>query len=284
MAIRKVGVLGLGIMGSGIAQVCAQAGYDTIARDLTDELVAKGLVSIKNFLNQGVQRGKITQESAAAVLSRIKGTTSIDDLRSCDLLIEAVVEKMDVKKEVLKRIEEICFPQAIFASNTSSLSITEMAAATKRPDRVLGLHFFNPAPLMKLVEVVRTMLTADEVFSEAMQFVRSLGKEPIAAKDQPGFVVNRLLVPAMIDAIRALEEGVASVEDIDKGMTLGAGHPMGPFTLADLVGLDTFYYVANVMYEEYKEKRFAPPPLLKRMVMAGRLGRKSGQGFYKYGS
>jgi 3-hydroxybutyryl-CoA dehydrogenase len=269
-------------MGAGIAQVCAEAGYDVVVREVSDDLVRKGLGRITSFLAKGVERGKITAERKAEVLGRLRGTTEVKELAAADLVIEAVVENLAAKRELFQALDALAAPSALFASNTSSLSITEMAAVTQRPARFVGLHFFNPVPLMKLVEVVRSPLTSPEVFEEAVQFAQSLGKTPIRAMDRTGFIVNRLLVPYLLDAIRALEEGVGSVPDIDEGMRLGCGHPMGPLTLLDFVGLDTTYYIANIMFDEFREKRFAPPPLLKRMVQAGMNGRKSGKGFYDY--
>ena len=282
MAIKNVGVLGCGLMGSGIVQVCAQSGYEVIFTEVSQQLIDKGMALIGKFLSKGVEKGKISEEDKKTTLSRIKGTTELKELSVCDLIIEAAVENMDLKKKLFSQLDEICPPETIFASNTSSLSITEMASSTKRPDRFIGLHFFNPVPLMALLEVIKTIMTSDEVFQAGSEFAKSLGKTPIKTSDRTGFIVNRLLVPYLLDAIRALEEGVGTVEDIDNGMRLGCGYPMGPFTLLDFVGLDTTLYIANIMFEEFKEKRFAPPPLLKKMVAAGRLGRKSGRGFYDY--
>ena len=282
MTVRTVGVVGCGLMGSGIAQVCAEAGYRVVVREVSDELLKKGLGKIESFLAKGVEKGKVTAARKAEVLGRLEGTTSLDKLSGADIVIEAVVESLDAKREVYQALDRACPPATIFASNTSSLSITEMAAVTKRPDRFVGMHFFNPVPLMKLVEVVRSPLTAAEVFEQAVEFARGLGKTPVRATDRTGFIVNRLLVPYILDAVRALEEGVGSVVDIDEGMRLGCGHPMGPLTLLDFVGLDTTYYIANIMFDEFREKRFAPPPLLKRMVQAGLHGRKTGKGFYDY--
>jgi 3-hydroxybutyryl-CoA dehydrogenase len=280
--IKKVGVLGCGLMGSGIAQVCAQAGYQTVVREVSDELVKKGLSGISRQLDKAVEKGKLAQGERDATVSHLTGTTRLEELNECDIVIEAVVEDLEIKNEMWRTLDSVCGPQTIFASNTSSLTIADMAAATNRPERMLGLHFFNPVPVMKLVEVVRTIATDPEVFSTAFDFARSLGKEPIACKDNSGFVVNLLLVPYMMDAIRALEEGVASIEDIDKGMRLGTGYPMGPFTLCDFVGNDTLDKIGGIMFGEYKEKRYASPPLLKRMVALGYFGRKSGKGFYDY--
>jgi 3-hydroxybutyryl-CoA dehydrogenase len=269
-------------MGAGIAQVCAEAGYEVVVREVSDDLLKKGLGRIDAFLARGVERGKLGPERRTEVMGRLRGTTEVKDLARADIVIEAVVENLEAKRGLFQALDPLCPPATIFASNTSSLSITEMAAVTKRPSRFVGLHFFNPVPLMKLVEVVRSPLTAPEAFEEAFAFAQSLGKTPIRATDRTGFIVNRLLVPYLLDAIRALEEGVGSVPDIDEGMRLGCGHPMGPLTLLDFVGLDTTYYIANIMFDEFREKRFAPPPLLKRMVQAGLHGRKSGRGFYDY--
>jgi 3-hydroxybutyryl-CoA dehydrogenase len=269
-------------MGSGIAQVCAEAGYEVVVREVSDDLLKKGLGRIDSFLAKGVERGKVTAERKGEVMGRLRGTTEVKDLARADIVVEAVVESLAAKRDLFQALDPLAPPSTIFASNTSSLSITEMAAVTRRPQRFVGLHFFNPVPLMKLVEVVRSPLTAPAAFEEAFQFAKSLGKTPIRAADRTGFIVNRLLVPYLLDAIRALEEGVGSVPDIDEGMRLGCGHPMGPLTLLDFVGLDTTYYIANIMFDEFREKRFAPPPLLKRMVQAGLNGRKSGKGFYDY--
>ena len=280
--IRTVGVLGGGLMGSGIAQVSAQAGFETIVRDISDPVIAKTQSGIEKVLAKGIERGKVTPEQRDAALSKLRFTTELAELAGCDIIIEAVVEDLEMKNAMWKDLNEICRPDAIFASNTSSLTIAAMAAACGRPDRMLGLHFFNPVPLMKLVEVVRTITTSDDTADTAFEFAKKLGKEPIRAKDNSGFVVNLLLIPYMLDAINALEANVATIEDIDKAMQLGAGHPMGPFTLLDFVGLDTTYKIAEIMFDEYREKRYAPPPLLKRMVIAGMYGRKSGKGFYDY--
>jgi 3-hydroxybutyryl-CoA dehydrogenase len=282
MSIKRVGVVGCGLMGSGIAQVCAEAGYAVVVREVSDALVEKGLGRIESFLAKGVEKGKLLPERKREVMGRLSGTSALASLSDCDIVIEAVVENLDAKREVYQALDAACAPATIFASNTSSLSITEMAATTRRPERFVGLHFFNPVPLMKLVEVVRSPLTSEDVFEQALGFAQSLGKTPIKAGDRTGFVVNRLLVPYLLDAIRAVEEGVGSVPDIDEGMRLGCGHPMGPLTLLDFVGLDTTYAIANIMFDEFREKRFAPPPLLKRMVQAGLNGRKSGKGFYDY--
>lgn len=280
--IQTVAVLGCGLMGSGIAEVAARAGYRTWVREVSDELCERGLKAITRSLDRAVEKGKLDAALRDQTLDRIRTTTSLADLGDADLVIEAVTEDLETKNAMLRELDGICPPSTIFASNTSSLTIAAMAAATQRPDRVVGLHFFNPVPVMKLVEVVRTIATSDETFRTAFAFAQSLGKEPIEARDTSGFIVNRLLVPYMLDAIRGLESGLGSIEDIDRGMTLGTGYPMGPFTLSDFVGIDTLYRVAEIMFEEYREPRFAPPPLLKRMVQLGYFGRKSGRGFYDY--
>ena len=282
MEIKTVGVLGCGLMGSGIAQVCAAAGYKTIVREVEQRFLDKGLARVNKFLNDGVEKGKVTAEARDKTLANLSGTTSADDLKGCDLIIEAIIENVEEKRKTFAALDGVVGEQTIFCSNTSSLCIQELASNTKRPDRFAGLHFFNPVPLMKLVEVIRALTTSDETYQKVFDFAQSLGKEPITAPDKPGFIVNRLLVPYLLDAIRAFDHGLGTVEDIDKGMKLGTGYPMGPFTLLDFVGLDTTYYIANIMFEEYREPAYAPPPLLKRMVLAGRLGKKSGQGFYKY--
>ena len=282
--IKKVAVIGGGLMGSGIAQVSAAGGFPTIVREVSDALCAKSRQSIEKTLAKGIERGKVTEAERDATLARLRCVTDLEELADSDIFIEAVVEDLDVKNKLWSELDRIARPDAIFASNTSSLTIIAMAAASGRPDRMLGLHFFNPVPLMKLVEVVRTITTSEETEQRVLDFVRALGKEPIRAKDSSGFVVNLLLIPYMLDAINALESNVASIEDIDKGMQLGAGHPMGPFTLLDFVGLDTVYKIAEIMFAEYRETRYAPPPLLKRMVLAGMLGKKSGKGFYDYSS
>jgi 3-hydroxybutyryl-CoA dehydrogenase len=282
MAIRTVGVLGCGLMGSGIAQVCAGAGYRTIVREVEDRFLQKGLGRIDKFLADGVEKGKVTAESRDKTLANLSGTTTLDDLKGCDLIIEAIVENLDEKARTYAALDGLAGEGTIYVSNTSSLCITELASKTTRPDRFGGLHFFNPVPIMKLVEVIRALTTSDETYQQVFGFAQSLGKEPITAPDKPGFIVNRLLVPYLLDAIRSYEHGLGTLEDIDKGMKLGCGYPMGPFTLLDFVGLDTTYYIANIMFEEYREPAYAPPPLLKRMVLAGRLGRKSGRGFYEY--
>ncbi|HXV87441.1 MAG TPA: 3-hydroxybutyryl-CoA dehydrogenase [Gemmatimonadales bacterium] len=280
--IKTVGVLGCGLMGGGIAQVCAAAGHRTMVREVSDALNAKGKAGITKSLDKLVEKSKLSASERDATLGRLGFTTSIADLAGCDVVIEAVTEDLELKNALWRELDGLCPPHTLFASNTSSLTIAAMAAATRRPDRFVGLHFFNPVPLMKLVEVVRTVTTSDAAFQQAMAFARSLGKDPIAAKDNSGFIVNLLLVPYLLDAIRALERGVGSVPDIDKGMVLGTGYPMGPFTLLDFVGLDTCYKIAEIMFAEYREQRYAPPPLLKRMVLAGMYGKKSGKGFYDH--
>ena len=282
MTIQKVGVLGCGLMGSGIAEVCARAGFATVVREVDDDFLAKGISRIEKSLQKAVDKGRLEPSSRDEALKRLEGSTDLADLSDCDLIIEAVVENLDEKCALFSNLDASVQESCIFASNTSSLTITEIAMSTQRTERFIGLHFFNPVPVMKLVEVVRTLMTSDQTVTLARNFVDEIGKEPVTCRDNSGFIVNRLLVPYLLDAIRALEEGVGSAEDIDKGMQLGCGHPMGPLTLLDFVGLDTTYYIANIMYEEYRQPRFAPPPLLKKMVLAGRLGRKSGRGFYEY--
>jgi 3-hydroxybutyryl-CoA dehydrogenase len=282
MQIKTVGVLGCGLMGSGIAQVCAAAGYKTIVREVDDITLNRGLGRIRNFLDDGVAKEKVSADARDKTIGNLSGTTTFSGLGECDLIVEAIIENLEDKRQAYAALEKIVRRDTIFVSNTSSLCITELAAASSRPDRFGGLHFFNPVPLMKLVEVIRALTTSDETYQTVFAFARSLGKEPITAPDRPGFIVNRLLVPYLLDAIRAYENGLGSLDDIDKGMKLGCGYPMGPFTLLDFVGLDTTYYIANIMFEEFREPQYAPPPLLKRMVLAGRLGKKTGQGFYSY--
>jgi 3-hydroxybutyryl-CoA dehydrogenase len=282
MAIQKVAVVGCGLMGSGIAQVAAQAGCDVIVREVSADLIEKGLKSIEKNLGRLVEKGTLSAADRDQARGRLRGTTKLEDLADRDLVIEAIIEQLPAKKELFGALDKICGPATIFASNTSSLTITEMATATKRPERFVGLHFFNPVPLMKLVEVVRTIATDPKVYEEMVAFGAKLGKVPVRAADKSGFIVNRLLVPYLLDSIRALEEGVGSIVDIDNSMKLGCGYPMGPLTLLDFVGLDTTYYIALIMFDEFRERRFAPPPLLKRMVLAGWNGRKSGRGFYDY--
>ena len=282
MAIKTVGVIGCGLMGSGITQVSAQSGFQTMVVEASDELLQRGLGRLRQTLDGLVERGKLDASARDAAMGRISGTVKLDDLRACDLVVEAMTENQPLKNETFAKLDRICPPHTILASNTSSCNVTAMAAATKRPGQVLGMHFFNPVPLMKLVEVVRTILTDDAAANAATEWVKAVGKVPVQAKDSTAFIVNRLLVPYLLDAIRVYEGGLATLEDIDQAMKLGCGYPMGPFTLLDLVGLDTTMYVAEVMFDEFREPRYAPPPLLKRMVMAGQLGRKTGKGFYTY--
>ena len=284
MDIKKVGVLGCGLMGSGIAQVAATAGFQTVVKEVSDEFINRGFAGIEKSLARFAEKGTITSDQQGEIRNRLSGTTSFEDLADCDIIIEAIIENLDEKRSTYQQLDALCKPETIFASNTSSLSITEMMTATspERQKRFVGLHFFNPVPLMKLVEVVRTILTDEAVYEQAVDFAKKLGKVPVRAGDKTGFIVNRLLVPYLLDSIRALEEGVGSIVDIDNAMKLGCGYPMGPFTLGDFVGLDTTYYIAEIMFNEFREKRFAPPTLLKRMVMAGLYGRKSGRGFYDY--
>ena len=284
MEIKKVGILGCGLMGSGIAQVAATAGLETVVKEVSDDLIAKGFGGIEKSLAKFAEKGTITSDQQKEIRGRLSGTTSFNALADCDIIIEAIIENLDEKRSTYRQLDELCKPETIFASNTSSLSITEMMTATsaERQRRFIGMHFFNPVPLMKLVEVVKTILTDEDVYEQAVEFSRKLGKVPVRAGDKTGFIVNRLLVPYMLDSIRALEEGVGSIVDIDNAMKLGCGYPMGPFTLGDFVGLDTTYYIAEIMFNEFREKRFAPPTLLKRMVLAGLYGRKSGRGFYDY--
>ncbi len=280
--MKTIGVLGCGLMGAGIAQVSAAAGLRTIVLEVNDAVLAKGLGRIEKFLGASVEKGKMTADEKARTLAHLSGTTAYADLKDCDLVIEAIVENVDVKRQAYAAVEAVVGPHCLLATNTSSLCVTELAASTSRPDRFGGLHFFNPVPLMKLVEVIRALTTSDATHQALLAFAQTLGKEPVTAPDRGGFIVNRLLIPYMLDAIRCLEGGLGTVEDIDTAMKLGCGHPMGPFTLTDFVGLDTTYFIANIMFEEFREARFAPPPLLKRMVLAGHLGKKSGRGFYQY--
>jgi 3-hydroxybutyryl-CoA dehydrogenase len=284
MEINKVGVLGCGLMGSGIAQTAATAGCEVVVREVTEELCERGFAGVEKSLARFAEKGSITTQQQSEIRGRIRGTTALEDLADCDIIIEAIVENLEAKRDTYNQLDAACKAETIFASNTSSLSITEIMTATRpeRQARFIGLHFFNPVPVMKLVEVVRTILTDEQVYESAVEFGRKLGKVPVRADDRSGFIVNRLLVPYLLDAVRALEEGVGSTADIDNGMKLGCGHPMGPLTLLDFVGLDTTYYIAEIMFNEFRERRFAPPPLLKRMVMAGLYGRKTGRGFYDY--
>jgi len=281
MEIRKVGVLGCGLMGAGIAQVSATAGFPTVVLEQEQRFLEKGFAGIEKSLAKFAEKGTL-KEPIEAIRGRLKGTLKKEDLADCDIVIEAIIENLDQKKKMYAALDAVVKKDAIFASNTSSISITELMTATRRPERFIGLHFFNPVPLMKLVEVVRTIATRDDVFNAAVEFAKKLGKVPVRTSDKTGFIVNRLLVPYLLDAIRAYEEGVGSIPDIDNAMKLGCGYPMGPFTLLDFVGLDTTYYITQVMFEEFKERRFASPPLLKRLVLAGWYGRKSGKGFYDY--
>jgi 3-hydroxybutyryl-CoA dehydrogenase len=280
--IRRVGVLGAGLMGSGIAEVCAKAGFTVVVREVDQKALDAGKRRIETSLSKAVERGKLTAGDAEAIRTRLRYSSSLEDLSGSDVILEAIVENLDVKREVYKALDALCGPETIFCSNTSSLTITEMAAATKRPDRFAGLHFFNPVPVMKLAEVVRGLATSDATVAAVTAFARAVGKVPVSCRDNSGFIVNRLLVPFFLDAIRAHEQGVGSIEDIDTGMKLGCAHPMGPFELLDYVGLDTVYAIAEIMFTEYREARFAPPALLKRLVLAGRFGKKTGRGFYEY--
>jgi len=282
MEIRKVGVVGCGLMGSGITQVCAQSGYPVVVSEINDELLNKGLASINAVLTKSVEKGKLTQQDKDGTLARIKGTTSTRDFAECDLVIEAAIENMDLKRKIFAELDKICPQHAILATNTSCLSIIDMATATSRPEKVLGLHFFNPAPVMKLMEIVRTVATSDESFEAGKKFGESLGKTVVTAKDAPGFIVNRLMIPFILNAIRMLEAGVATREDIDTAVNLGLNHPMGPLSLADLIGIDTMYFIATAIYEEFKDPQYVPPILMKKMLAAGWLGRKTGKGFYEY--
>ena len=282
MPEKIVGVVGCGLMGSGIAQVCAQAGYRTVVREVDEAVLTNGLERIRSFLEAGVERGKVSPQVRDATMSNLSGVTALEKMSDCDIVIEAIVEDIDVKREVFSALDVVVGADTLFASNTSSLCITEIAALTGRPDRFVGLHFFSPVPVMKLVEVIRGLATSDETYTQAFDFGRSLGKDPVTAPDRPGFIANRLLIPYLLGAIRAYESGVGSIEDIDKTMSLGCGHPMGPFTLLDFIGLDTTYYIANIMYDEFRDPIYAVPPLLKRMVLAGYHGRKSERGFYTY--
>ncbi|MEO8726877.1 MAG: 3-hydroxybutyryl-CoA dehydrogenase [Acidobacteriaceae bacterium] len=285
MQIKKVGVLGCGLMGSGIAQVAAMAGYDVVVVEAEQKAIDKGFAGIEKSLAKFAEKPEktgVTPEKAKEARGRLQGSTSYQDLADCDLIIEAIIENPEIKKKTYAELDGIVKKEAIFATNTSSISVTELAAATKRPDRFIGLHFFNPVPLMKLVEVVRTIATADEVMDAAVEFGKRVGKVPVRTSDKTGFIVNRLLVPYLLDAIRAYEEGVGSIEEIDTAMKLGCGYPMGPFTLLDFVGLDTTYYITHVMFDEFKERRFASPALLRRLVLAGWYGKKTGRGFYDW--
>lgn len=282
MEIKKVGVVGCGLMGSGIVTVCAQSGYSAVVSEINDQLLKKGMTSIDKFLGKSVEKGKLSPTDKDAIIGRIKGTTDMNDFRDCDLVIEAAVENMQLKKKIFGDLDKICPKQAILATNTSCLSIIDMAMATSRPQQVLGLHFFNPVPLMALLEIVHTVATSDEVLETSKEFGKSLGKSVVIARDTPGFIVNSLMVPFLLDAIRMYENGIATREDIDSGVRLGLNHPMGPLALADLIGLDTTLFIASAIYDEFKDPKYNPPPLLRKMVTAGWLGRKSGKGFYQY--
>ena len=282
MEIKRVGVVGCGLMGSGITQVCAQSGYRVVVLEINNELLNKGLTSISSFLTRNVKKGRVSQAEKEATLARIKGTTNTKDFGDCDLVIEAVIENLDLKKKIFAELDKICPKHTILATNTSCLSIIDMAQETTRPEKVLGMHFFNPVPLMKLLEIVRTLATSDETLEMGKEFGKSIGKTTIIAPDTPGFIVNRLLMPFMNGAFRMLEAGLATKEDIDTGVRLGLGHPMGPLALADLIGMDTSLFIANAIYEELKDPLYAPPVILKKMVADGWLGRKTGRGFYEY--
>lgn len=282
MSFARIGVVGCGLMGSGIAEVVARAGYPVVVREVSDDLLRRGLERIERSMGRAVERGKLEPSERDAARARIRGTTDLGEMRGCDLVIEAITELMEAKKQLFAELDRICPPETVFASNTSSLSITEMASVITRPERFLGLHFFNPVPVMKPVEMVRGLLTSEETLARARAFCETLGKTVVACKDYPGFIVNLLLVPFLLDAVRALELGVASKEDIDTAVRLGLNHPMGPLTLLDFVGIDTTYYIAEAMYQEFKDPRYAAPPLLRKMVLAGHHGRKTGKGFYEY--
>ncbi len=284
MELKRVGVVGCGLMGSGIVEVCARSGYDVVVREVDDDLLKNGLGRVEASMRRAVERGKLSAPDMQAARARIKGTTKLADLGDSDLVIEAVVEKMELKKDVFRELDRLCPPRTLFASNTSSLSITEMASVTRRPQHVLGMHFFNPVPVMKLVELIRGLQTSEETMATGRRFAESVGKTVVVCKDSPGFIVNLLLVPYMLDAVRALELGIATREDIDTAVHLGLAHPMGPLTLLDYVGIDTTYYIAEAMFEEFKDTRYAAPPLMKQMVLAGMHGRKTGRGFYEYKS
>lgn len=282
MEIRRVGVVGCGLMGSGIVEVCARGGYQVAVREVNDDLLKKGLSRVEGSMQRGLERGKLTEADAEAARGRIRGTTNLRDLAQSDLIIEAVVEQMVLKQQVFGELDGLCPPQTVFASNTSSLSITEMASVTTRRERFLGMHFFNPVPVMKLVELIRGLQTIEDTMAAGRRFAESLGKTVVVCKDSPGFIVNLLLVPYMLDAVRALELGIATKEDIDTAVVLGLAHPMGPLTLLDYVGIDTTYFIAEAMFQEFKDTRYAAPPLMKQMMLAGLHGRKTGRGFYDY--
>jgi len=280
--IKRVGVIGCGQMGSGIAQVCSQAGYQVTVSEVNDEFLDKGLSFIDTYLARSVQRERITQEEKDAIIGRIKGTTSMTDFSDCDIVLEAAVEDMKLKKDIFREIDGICPQHAILATNTSCLSVTEIASVTKRPDKILGLHFFNPVPVMRLLELIKTAATSEETVQISKEFGESLDKSVVIVQDSPGFIVNRLMTPQILNAIKLLESGIATKEDIDTGMTRGLNYPMGPLALADLIGLDTLLYIANGIHEQLKDSQYIAPPLLKKMVSAGQLGRKTGKGFYEY--
>ncbi len=282
MEIKKVGVVGCGLMGSGITRVCAQSGYQVVVSEINDELLNKGVAAINSALSKSVDKGKLSQQDKDAIFSRLKGTTNTKDFYDCDLVIEAAIENIDLKKKIFAEIDKICPKHAILATNTSCLSIIDMAMATTRPEKVLGLHFFNPVPVMQLIEIVETIATSDDTLEIGKTFGKSLGKTVVTTRDAPGFIVNRLVMPFLLNAIRMLEAGVATREDIDTAINLGLNHPMGPLALSDLIGLDTIFFIVNAMYEELKDPQYAPPPLMKKMIAAGWLGRKTGKGFYEY--
>jgi 3-hydroxybutyryl-CoA dehydrogenase len=280
MEIKRVGVVGAGIMGAGIVQVCAQSGYEVVVSEINDELLNKGIGTVDHFLDRAVQKEKMTAQDKDEIMGRIKGTTNVGDFKDCDLVVEAIIENLELKKQVFKQLDEICPPHALLTSNTSSMTITEMAAATNRMDKVAGLHFFNPVPVMRLVEIVTTIVSGEETVETLRGFAESLGKTVVIAKDTPGFIVNRLLIPYLLHAIRLYESGLASMEDIDTAIELGLNHPMGPFRLLDILGIDTTLFIADNMFNEFKDEVYAAPVLVRRMVAAGILGRKSGRGFY----
>jgi 3-hydroxybutyryl-CoA dehydrogenase len=280
--IKKVGVVGCGTMGSGIVQICAQSGYQVVVSEINEELLNKGLKSIESILSRNVEKGRMSQEDKDAILSRIKGTTQYEDFSDCDLMIEVAIEKMDLKKEIFSKLDKICPEHTILSTNTSCLSIIDIAMVTSRPEKVLGLHFFNPVPVMQLLEIVNTIVTSEDTLNTVMSFGESVGKTIVTTKDAPGFIVNRLLIPFILNAIKLYESGIATREDIDNGMRLGANHPMGPLALADLIGLDTVHFIAGAIFEELKDPAYISPVLLNKMVTAGRLGRKTGEGFYSY--
>lgn len=284
MELKRIGIVGCGLMGSGIVEVCARSGYDVVVREVDDDLLKRGLGRVEASMRHAVEREKLSAAEMQAARARIKGTTRLADLGDSDLVIEAVVEKMDLKKDVFRELDRLCPPRTILASNTSSLSITEMASVTRRPQHFLGMHFFNPVPVMKLVELIRGLQTSEETMATGRRFAESVGKTVVVCKDSPGFIVNLLLIPYMLDAVRALELGIATREDIDTAVHLGLAHPMGPLTLLDYVGIDTTYYIAEAMFDEFKDTRYAAPPLMKQMVLAGMHGRKTGRGFYEYTS